>query len=350
MGKGKSEKADGVSTQLFKISLRKNIPLDIIVELTNQCNLNCIHCYVSGKNKVDNRELSAIQWKNIFDQLADIGCLYLTFTGGEIFARKDIFELMEYARNKGFALTLFTNGTLLNDEIIKRIKKLNVMEIHLTLYSMSPEIHDKITRKRGSYLKTKKTIKKLCENGLNVVVKCPLMKLNFFGYQRVLNFANYLGARAQFDPVITPKNDGCRTPLRYRINQRQLTAFYRDKTVFPEDKINTATVCSPLSALRYSCSAGRNLASITAEGLVYPCLQFPVVLGDLNSNSFKKIWLSENNKPIKKIRNLKLPGICQKCSNIVQCNRCPGLTLLEEGSMVLPSKIACRIAKIRNDK
>jgi len=92
-------------------ALDRCVPLRAIVELTYRCNLRCVHCYTVGR--AGERELGTEEVRGILDQLAGEGCLYLTFTGGEILLREDFFALAAYARRKRFALRLFTNGSFL---------------------------------------------------------------------------------------------------------------------------------------------------------------------------------------------------------------------------------------------
>ncbi len=98
----------------------KRIPISGSMEVTQRCNNQCLHCYnnlSAGDPKARDEELSFAEYRQIIDELVDAGCLWLLFTGGEIFIRKDFFDIYTYARQKGLLITLFTNGTLITSDI-----------------------------------------------------------------------------------------------------------------------------------------------------------------------------------------------------------------------------------------
>ena len=105
---------------LVKKTMDKFIPFKLDWELTYRCNLKCAHCYQTGLSYGE--ELSTKKIYSILDELASLGCLYITFTGGEILLRKDFLDIAQYARKKNFALRLFTNGTLIDPGTADKIK------------------------------------------------------------------------------------------------------------------------------------------------------------------------------------------------------------------------------------
>ena len=99
---------------------RRRVPIDVSVEVTRRCPLACSHCYNNlplADPEARSSELTTQEHCRILDQLADAGCLWLLFTGGEIFARPDFLEIYRHAKRAGFLITLFTNGTLLTPRI-----------------------------------------------------------------------------------------------------------------------------------------------------------------------------------------------------------------------------------------
>src|SRR3989304_10130510 len=141
--------------KLFATSLANNLPVSAIMELTYDCNLKCKHCYIvrSRRPVVSTREAL-----NILDQLAEMGTLFLTFTGGEALQRADFFDIAEYARHRNFALRVFTNGTLINARTADKIKKISPLAVGISIYSHRAAVHDAFTRTRGSFEKSTKAI------------------------------------------------------------------------------------------------------------------------------------------------------------------------------------------------
>src|SRR5438876_11337824 len=89
----------------------KRVPVEAMIELSYGCNLRCVHCYNpthQAKGELATRQITAI-----LDQLAEVGCFHVGFTGGEIFTRGDVFEIFAHAKAKGFAVTILTNATLI---------------------------------------------------------------------------------------------------------------------------------------------------------------------------------------------------------------------------------------------
>src|SRR5689334_17667251 len=98
----------------------KRAPMEVSLEITRRCPLECQHCYNNlpmGDLSARNRELTKEEYAGILTELADMGVMWLLFTGGEIFARKDFLEIYTCAKQKGFLITLFTNGILISEKI-----------------------------------------------------------------------------------------------------------------------------------------------------------------------------------------------------------------------------------------
>lgn len=334
-----------IAQRLFNITFKKCIPLDCIVEITSKCNLDCIHCYVVKKGHP--AALPTVFWKRTFVELRAAGCLYLTLTGGEVFLREDIFEIISFARNLGFCVTIFTNGTLLDKEKIKLLKELNIYELHVSLYSLNEKEHNSVTGDKRSFEKTMKAIHLAAENKLPLVIKTPLLKNNFSAYREIARLARNLGARYVLDPLITPKNNHDLSPQKYRITTDYLLKFYSDDEIFKKEFLKANSKKGS-----FTCSAGRNLISISSDGLVYPCLQFPVVLGDLKKNKLKDI-LSDKNNLIVKIRNIKPERDFYYCYHLCSyrefCLRCVGVAYLENRNIYSNPSSCCQLARVRKE-
>ena len=105
------------SADLHQRQSGKRAPMQVSIEVTRRCPLECQHCYNNlpmGDQDARSREMTTEEHFNMLDELVEMGCFWLLYTGGEIFARKDFLEIYTYAKKKGFLITLFTNGTLIN--------------------------------------------------------------------------------------------------------------------------------------------------------------------------------------------------------------------------------------------
>ena len=129
-------------------------PLGATFELTNRCNLNCAHCYINqpaNDEVARQRELSTEQVKAIIDQMVAAGVLFLTLTGGEPLLRPDFTEIYTYARQKGLLVILFTNGTLVSEEIADLLNDLRPLNVDISIYGASSSVFEAVTRVSGTF-------------------------------------------------------------------------------------------------------------------------------------------------------------------------------------------------------
>ena len=125
--------------------------LAVHFDLTYRCNERCVHCYLDHD---DHGEMTTGEVKHVLDQLADAGTFFLTLSGGELLLRKDFFELLAYARQLQFDVKIKTNAMLITQARAERIRDLGVRQIQISVYSHRPEVHDAITKVRGSLERT----------------------------------------------------------------------------------------------------------------------------------------------------------------------------------------------------
>lgn len=124
--------------------------LSMMIELTTICNEKCVHCYIPEHTNIG---LKTDDIKRVVKEFREMGGLNLSLTGGEIFLRSDIYEIIEYARNLKLRVFLLTNGTLLGEKEIQLLKKYNIAELSISVYSLDDTIHDSITGVKGSLKK-----------------------------------------------------------------------------------------------------------------------------------------------------------------------------------------------------
>jgi len=260
----------------------------------------------------------------VLDQLAEAGVFFLTFSGGEVFLRRDFFEILEYARRLQFNVKIKTNAVMIREAEAQRIRALGVDTIQISVYSYRPEVHDAITKLPGSFQRTIKAIRFMVSQGLKVTIANVLMTWN------------------RHDPTITPKMDGDTSILSLRISGEELPDVFRNPKLVP----NMEEFCAPPKPVSdddlegYSCSAGHSFCYISPYGDVFPCVQFPLPSGNIRQQKFMDIW---NHSPeLKEVRSIKAKDLttCSSCSHVSSCTRCPGLAYME-GSMRGPSTADC---------
>lgn len=335
------EENKGLYHSIREIATLKKIPLVIHFDLTYRCSLDCIHCYLDVEKR--HLECSLGKIKDILDQLADAGSLYLTLSGGEIFLRDDLFEIVSYARKLHFSVRLLTNGTSISAEKAEEISRWHPEMVAISVYDMDPSIHDAITRKKGSFKETMGAIYALKKRGISLKISSVLMNCNFAGYRKVYDFAKELGAQFQADYRITPKLNGSQEPLKLQISGREIMQVLSDpifsKNDYPEPDEEYSGIFNSIP-----CGAGHMSCYISPSGEVMPCVQVQTDCGNLNKKAFSEIW--SHSSVLNDFRTIRFADIvkCSQCERFKYCRPCPGLNLVETGSIFIPSRRTCKEA------
>jgi radical SAM protein with 4Fe4S-binding SPASM domain len=322
-------------------TIDKYIPFKADWEITYRCNLNCIHCYQTRPGSEP--ELTTEQACDCLDQLAELGCLYLTFTGGEVLLREDFFEIAGYARKKGFAIRIFTNGTLIEEDIADKIKSLNPLSVEISLYAATAAGHENITGVAGSFQKTVDAFLRLKKRKVNAVVKTTFMKCNADEFDGLQEFSRKIDAPFTFSFTVIPKLDGSKEVIKLRLDEERLKAMFS-----PRDWLVEEITAGGVRVFEPLCSAGFNSLYISPYGEVFPCVTLREQCGNVKDSQLRDIWESGF---IKKLRNISLKDLkeCPDCGLSYYCDRCAGLALLEDGDLFGPSRNDCTLARVRKE-
>jgi AdoMet-dependent heme synthase len=317
------------------------VPISVHMDLTYLCNERCIHCYLDHD---DHGEMTTSEIKGLIGQLAEAGVFFLTFSGGEIFLRKDLFELVEYARGLMFSVKLKTNAVMIRERDARRIAKLGVEAVQISIYSHRPEVHDGITKVPGSLKRSIEGARLLRQEGVKVMFADVLMRNNFSDHSGVRALAQEMGAHFTVDPTITPMLDGDRSVLALNIGEDELRAAMRNPDLVGDVNEFCAPPAGPMDAEEAGdmlpCSAGHTSCYVSPYGDVYPCVAFPLPTGNVRTQRFLDIW---NDSPeMNDVRSITVSDLptCSTCSHGKSCTRCPGLAYLE-GNMRGPSSQDC---------
>ena len=268
-------------------ALKLGIPLSVQLDLTYRCNERCVHCYLDHD---DHGEMTTAEIKDLLDQLAAAGVFFLILSGGEIFLRKDLFEIVEYARKLLFAVKLKTNAVMIRDAKAKRIAALGVESVQISVYSHRAKVHDAITKVPGSFRRTIEGATLLKSNGVRVSFANVLMKHNAGDYPQVQALAAELGVGYHVDPTITPMMDGDRSILDLNITPGELEQVFHESTLVGNAEEFCAPPAGPLAQAdaldTLPCSAGHTACYISPYGDVLPCVQFPLLSGNVRKTQF----------------------------------------------------------------
>ncbi len=324
--------------RLLVRATRQNIPIDVSIELTHHCNFRCQHCYIPDFSAPD--LLSTERLLSLLEELAEAGTLFLTLTGGELFLRRDWLTVARGARELGFALRLFSNGTLIGEEVADQIAALPAA-VEISLYSMDEATFEKITRRKGSFAKTLRGIERLRERDLEVLLKTPMMTHNYRHLDAIAAYAEGVGAGFQASPTIMARKDGDLTPLAVRVPQAELLPHFGGPHLGCHVPTDGGEVHDgPL------CAAANRYCNITSSGDVMACNILPGSGGNVRERSFRDVW--ENSPWLNKVRGIRPSDLhtCKSCSRLAYCGRCHAQALAEDGDLYGPSSYARERAEL----
>ena len=327
-------------------------------ELSSRCNERCIHCYIPNGKKNKGFDMPLAKVKSILDEFAELGGINVTLSGGEAFLHKDLIEICRYCREKDLKISILSNLIALKDEDIKALKEVNLSLIQTSLYSMTPEIHDFITKVKGSFEKTINAIEKLVAADIPVQISCPLMKANKEGYDKVLKYAQSLKVKAQTDYIMMAQSDLNTENLANRLSleetEKVIRTIIETDIDYNEKTLKQTSISEEMEfdlerfMKQPVCGVGYDNCCITANGDVYPCAGWQdYVLGNVYKQSLQEIW--ENSERIKELRKVTQASFpqCLKCEARDYCARCLVRNYNESGGdMFAINEHFCQVAHL----
>lgn len=322
---------------LLRHAAEQRIPVQGELELTTACNFKCAHCYVSGMLNTEHREMNTDVACRIVDEVADAGCIWLLITGGEPLVHRGFRRVWKHAIGRGLRLSLFTNGSMLSDDVLAFLQDYPPEALEVSVYSLRRATFDAVTGTTGQHSKLMDLIPKLQQKAFGVVLKTPLLVLNYSEIPDIEEMASQYGFGFRMDAVIHPTVSGNRAPVEHRIPAEsaadlamrqavirdQLRCAYHDAVLPFDDKTGSLP-----------CSAGIYSFQIAADLTVNSCSIFRKSFGYLGSEPFRNAWqrlCAFRSQP----RGASAEE-CKECPLVPICVNCPGIAHLhgEEADFV----------------
>lgn len=337
----------------------KNIPHieDLTIEITNACNERCIHCYLPDSIKDNPVTLNVNEIIRIINEFVELGGKSVTLTGGEVFLHKDIQAIIRHIKSSKLQYGLYSNLILLSDRHLDFLCEYRPCLVQVSLYAMQPELHDTITKIKGSWHRSMNAITKLRQKGIPVKIAYPVMRENADNIVELIKFTQ--DNHIEFEPsfVISARCDQSDDNLIHRLTEDEFDRmvktlllevpefakeyFLRKAPDYTADYDFIEFLNSPL------CPAGHLGLYVTAGGEVTVCPQLQgKPIGDISRVTLKGIW--EQSEWLKMLRALTNGCFetCMDCPYIDFCNRCYAVNHTETGSILKIPKEICAQARI----
>ena len=343
------------SADLHQRQSGKRVPMQVSIEVTRRCPLECQHCYNNlpmGDQDARSREMTTEEHFRMLDELVEMGCIWLLYTGGEIFARKDFLEIYTYAKRKGFLITLFTNGTLINEKIADYLVEWPPFAIEITLYGRTRETYEALTQIPGSYDRCLRGISLLRERGLPLKLKTVATSINKHEVTVMRRFAEEeLGVEFKMDGQINPRIDCSQSPLAVRLTPEEVVTLDMSapKGVSEYRRLAKHDMENPPSLSQgntvYFCGGGMNSFAINAYGEMGICVISQQDTFRVQESGLTRVW----EESLLNLRNRKRTRVtkCIECRIQSLCGMCPANGELENGDRESPVDFLCHVAHLR---
>jgi radical SAM protein with 4Fe4S-binding SPASM domain len=336
--------------QFYRRAVQLRIPLSGGLDLTHRCNLRCIHCYVGPQSDapgMQKKEIATSRLMSLIDEIADAGCLDLLITGGEPLMRKDFSDVYLHSKMKGLLVTVFTNGTLVTEEVLSLFHRYPPYLVEISLYGATAATYETITGVPGSYARCIDGIEQLLSKGIRVKLKTMLMTLNCHELRAMEDLARGYGISFRIDAALFPRLNGDKTPLAMRVAADEAVEMeLADAEKLKKwkqfySRQDSASVSDHL----YVCGAGITGFHIDPYGILKPCLMMRRNTFNLLEGSFLSGW----NGPVKEIssRGVSPTYACNGCEYYVLCGACPAFFELENGAEEIHSEYLCAMGRAR---
>jgi radical SAM protein with 4Fe4S-binding SPASM domain len=328
----------------------------VMFELTYNCSERCIHCYNMGATRNDAEVshrgdlsgLSLDDYKRIIDELYAEGLIKVCLSGGDPFSNPLAWDILDYLYDKDIAIDIFTNGQRIYDKA-EKLAGYYPRTVGISIYSGEPDVHDYVTRVKGSFEKSVKAVEALSELSVPLTLKCCIMRPNVKSYRQVMDIAKKYGAVVQYEMNITDSVDGDMCARNLRLTPELLEIVLRDDNTKMyvgkeapnyggQERVRTEGVCG----------AAEHTFCITPDGKVIPCCSFHMELGSLKESSLREIL--EKSKTLKWWRSVTLEQYeeCGKYDYCAYCNLCPGNNYANRQDALKAGENNCYMAKVRH--
>jgi radical SAM protein with 4Fe4S-binding SPASM domain len=338
--------------EMLRGAARDRQPAHGAFELTSRCNLSCRMCYVrhaAGDLMEAARELPASAWLELARQAVDNGMVFLLLTGGEVFLRRDFFEIYEPLTRMGLVLALFTNGTLITLDIAARLAQAPPSRTEITLYGATAATYEAVTGISGSFAACCAGIEALVSHRVPLGLKTTITRQNVGELEAMRHLAHNWGVPFSAGWLLSRRPD--RTPSEVedcRLSAADCIALEMTDQASAHEWIEAALRETAASLHNsFSCQAGKAAFVINPLGEMDLCLVLNEPAARPLETGFAGAW-----KQLQQYVDAAPPvaSECCACEALAYCGRCPAWSMMETGTLTEPVPYLCEIARARKER
>ena len=325
-------------------------------ELTARCNLKCCHCRAEAHDAFVAGELTTAQVLDVARDIRAVGDPILVLTGGEPLVRPDFFEIARACTGLFSRVALATNGTLIDDDLARRIVSTGIQRVSVSLDGAQAATHDAFRGVPGSFDATIRGYDALARAGASLQVNATVARNNIAEVPALLDFLLERKVDAFHVFALVPVGCGAQISDDARLSSEQMETFLRwlfEQSIALRDRIHIKATCAPqyyrimrevsrekglpppgaghgghgpasghgMQAMTRGCLAGSAVCFISRTGDVQPCGYLPVCVGNVRQQPFGEIW--RHAAVFAALRDPgQLKGKCGSCGYRVICEGC----------------------------
>lgn len=345
---------------------KKRIPINGEFEITSRCNLDCVMCYTRKSptnTDVISKEMTKDEIVKIARDARDAGMIYLLLTGGEIFLRNDFKKIYEELMELGLIISLYTNGTMINEEIADWLSQMPPNVISITIYGANSDTYKRVTGRHDGFEKTINAIDTLLSKGLPVELKTIWLKDNVSDYFDIYNIAKERGLILKsvnyVFPIIDSENSN---PIGSRLDPFELAKFELETEKMISKNLDELTSIEPdfyskdkgavndnktiIEVVNdaFDCGVGKTTFHVSWDGYISPC----GIIDDIKYHFSEDTFMDIYNNLIKDCSKIKRFEYCDNCDYKEDCFPCPARRKIETGSYYALPLYLCEHAENRN--
>lgn len=309
--------------------------IDVTLEITRKCPLNCLFCSSNGGEPLPN-ELGLNEWFKVIDEAISLGATSFLISGGEPFSSPFVKQICKYISNNNAHFTIYSCGNKIENNQLVPLEKndfvflnnLNSANIIFNLQGPTKAVHDKVTNVRGSFENVLSSISHAVNLGIKTEIHFVPILFNYKFLPELVSLSKDLEISRVSVLRFVPQGRGKKNESRIKLREDALIELKSILSNFNDDQ-SFVRIGNPFSPFGFprknNCNAARDRMTIRYDGQVVPCEAMKFLAenykdNDLKRHSLEYIWTrSDLFTQIRSFHSLITKSNCQNCASLSNC-------------------------------